>query len=100
LRTTCPLQALGSFSARLDPRLALLDKERMERSVAQRVQRWAALGRRGDGEEAALAAVLAEDAAEVRQEGGGWEGSQSATFACQGSFVRRNLALLKGLFSD
>lgn len=64
-------QALESFSARFHPRLALLDRERVERNVKQRVQRWAALGRGEGGWEQAEAALLAEDAAEVRQEEGG-----------------------------
>jgi hypothetical protein len=61
------MQALDSFTGRLDPRLALLSRELVEHNVVHRVLRWAGLGR-GDGgsAEAHLNAMLAEDAAEVR----------------------------------
>jgi hypothetical protein len=69
-----PKQASNSFAGRLDRRLALLSRERLDAAVVERVVRWAALGGNdsvgggSSGDEAAggaLAAMLAEDAAEV-----------------------------------
>lgn len=65
-------QALNSYAGRLDPRLALLSPELLERHVVRRVLRWAALGDAGGGGTAAvggggdLGALLTEDAQEVR----------------------------------
>eukprot|EP00887_Chlorella_sp_A99_P002225 scaffold21.g2225.t1 len=54
-------RTLSSFAGRLAPERALLDRGALERAVLQRVAGWAALG----CGPANLAAVLAEDAAEV-----------------------------------
>lgn len=73
------LQAVRSLTGRLAPRVALLDPTLLDRHVAQRVLRWAALGGgglaagssqagSGAGGVADLGALLAEDAAEVRRE--------------------------------
>lgn len=67
-------QALGSYAGRLEPRLALLSRELLERNVVQRVLRWAGLGGGGaagsGGAQADVSTLLAEDALEVGGPGG------------------------------
>ena len=54
---------LSSFAGRLDPVRALLDLQRLERAVGERVLGWAFMG--VGAAELDMTAVLAEDAAEV-----------------------------------